>query len=55
MDVTATDAELIAEFMRVQEAGCVWTLEVAIVEWAGPHTPELRWIQANIALFPKAA
>ena len=48
MDVTPTDAWLVAEFMRLHEADGVWTLEVATVEWAGgAHSPELRWIHAK--------
>jgi hypothetical protein len=37
------DAELIADFMRLQETEDGTRLEVAVVEWAGPASPTLHW------------
>lgn len=37
------DDELIATFMRVQSNQEYTVLEVAVVAWPHPHTPELRW------------
>ncbi|MBK5965757.1 hypothetical protein CCR95_17145 [Thiocystis minor] len=38
-----TDAELVAEFMRLTEMDGKTVLEVGVVEWSGPHEPELVW------------
>jgi len=37
------DEALREHFMRLREVDGVPTLEVGIVEWPHPHTPELRW------------
>jgi hypothetical protein len=37
------DDELIADFMRIRSEGDATLLEVALVEWRGPHEPSLRW------------
>jgi hypothetical protein len=37
------DVELIADFMRLAEADGKMVLEVGVVEWVGPHEPEVKW------------
>jgi len=41
--VGSPDVELIDAFMRTRETGEGTVLEVAVVEWHGPHEPGLRW------------
>jgi hypothetical protein len=47
MNSAENDAQLIADYIRVQESGGMWTLEVAIIEWPHPHTPEPRWTEVK--------
>lgn len=41
------DEQLREDFLRLREIDGVVSLEVAIVEWNGPHAPELRWVVAQ--------
>ena len=41
--VGSPDVELIDAFMRTRETREGTVLEVAVVEWHGPHEPGLRW------------
>lgn len=40
---SVTNAELVAEFMRICETNVETVLQVAIVKWSGPHEPMLAW------------
>jgi hypothetical protein len=37
------DEQLRTDFVRIRDVDVVPCLEVAVVEWHGPQTPELRW------------
>jgi hypothetical protein len=41
------DDQLRQHFLRLRALDGSFVLEVAIVEWHGPHTPELRWQVAH--------
>ena len=38
-----TDAELIADFTRIVSVDGEIHLQVAVVQWPGPHEPRLEW------------
>ena len=41
--MNANDTRLVRDFMRLTQGDGESRLEVAIVEWSGPHSPALRW------------
>lgn len=42
-----SSAELIEDFMRVVQEGDEYCLQVGIVQWQGPHTPDFVWKTAR--------
>jgi hypothetical protein len=41
--MNADDARLVHNFMRLTQGDGESRLEIAVVEWSGPHSPTLRW------------
>ena len=41
--MNANDTRLVHDFMRVTKGDGDSRLQLAIIEWPGPHSPELRW------------
>jgi hypothetical protein len=55
MTSDSNDDRLCHDFMRLGQTDADSVLEVAIVEWHGPHTPHVRWqVTQRFAAAPSA-
>lgn len=51
--MATNDDELLREYTRVGTAADSHVIEVGVITWHGPHTPQLTWVES--ARLPKTA
>jgi hypothetical protein len=51
--MATNDDDLLRDYTRVRLDADEQVIEVGVIDWHGPHTPQLTWVEA--ARLPKAA